>query len=138
MPQGLARTTDAREAVAYAAVKEQSQYSIIGMEEIYLSRTKDDSVEDSTTGNSEELLWRDMVFSSFICGQSKQGIPGGAGSKDSACNSGDPDSIPGSGRSPGEGNSDPLQYSCLENSVDRGAWRARVHGVTKSQTQLSD
>ena len=45
---------------------------------------------------------------------------------------------PGSGRSPGEGNANPLQYSYLENSVDRGAWQAIVHGVTKSQTRLSD
>ena len=44
--------------------------------------------------------------------------------------------IPGLGRSPGEGNGNPLQYSCLENLMDRGAWRATVHGVTKSQTQL--
>ena len=58
--------------------------------------------------------------------------------KSSACNAGDLGSIPGSRRSPGEGNDNPLQYSCLENPVDRGAWRATVHGVTKSQTQLSD
>ena len=45
-------------------------------------------------------------------------------------------SIPGSGRSPGEGNGNPLQYSCLENATDRGAWRATVHRVTKSQTGL--
>ena len=54
--------------------------------------------------------------------------------KSSACNAGDLGSIPGSRRSPGEGNDNPLQYSCLENPVDRGAWRATVHGVTKSQT----
>ena len=59
-------------------------------------------------------------------------------SKESACNAGELGSIPGSGRSPEEGNGYPLQYSCLENSMDRGAWRAIVHGVTKSQTQLSD
>ena len=47
-------------------------------------------------------------------------------------------SIPGSGRSPGEGKGNPLQYSCLENSMDRGAWKATVHGVAKSQTQLND
>ena len=47
-------------------------------------------------------------------------------------------SIPGPGRSPGEGNGNPLQYSCLENPMDRGAWQATVHGVAKSQTQLSD
>ena len=47
-------------------------------------------------------------------------------------------SIPGSGRAPGEGNGNTLQYSCLENPMDRGAWQATVHGVAKSQTQLSD
>ena len=56
----------------------------------------------------------------------------------SACNAGDPRSIPGSGRSPGEGNGNPLQYSCLENPMDIGAWRATVHGVTKNRTQLSN
>ena len=58
--------------------------------------------------------------------------------KVSACNAGDLGSIPGSGRSPGEGNGNPLQYSCLENPMDRGAWWATVHGVTKGQTRLSD
>ena len=65
-------------------------------------------------------------------------FPGGSNAKESACNAGDPDLIPGSGRSPGEGNGNPLQYSCLENSMDREAWQGIVHGVTKSQTQLSD
>ena len=64
---------------------------------------------------------------------SKWGFPGGSDSKESACNAGDLGSIPGSGRSPGEGNGNPLQYFCLENSVDRGAWRAAVHGVKKSR-----
>ena len=59
-------------------------------------------------------------------------------SKASACNAGDPDSIRGSGRSPGEGSGNPLQYSCLEDFIDRGAWRATVHGVAKSWTQLSE
>ena len=56
------------------------------------------------------------------------GFPGGSGGKESACNSGDPGWIPGSGRSPGEGNGNSLQYSCLENPMDRGAWRATVLG----------
>ena len=56
----------------------------------------------------------------------------------SACNAGDLGSILGSGRSPGEGNSNPLQYSCLENPMDRGAWWAAVPGVTKSRTRLSN
>ena len=56
----------------------------------------------------------------------------------SAYDVGDPGSIPESGRSPGEGNGNPLQYSCLENPIDGGAWQATVHGVAKSQTRLSD
>ena len=58
-------------------------------------------------------------------------FPYGSVSKESACKAGDPGSIPGMERSPGEGNGNPLQYSCLENSVDRGAWRATVHGVAR-------
>ena len=64
--------------------------------------------------------------------------PGGSDGKESACNAQDPGSIPGSGRSPGEENDYPLQYSCLENSTDRGTWRATVHGVTKSWTRLTN
>ena len=66
------------------------------------------------------------------------GFPGGLEGKASTCNVGDLGSIPESGRSPGEGNGNPLQYSCLENPMDRGAWEAAVHEVTKSRTQLSD
>ena len=66
------------------------------------------------------------------------GFPGGSDGKASACNVGDLGSIPGLGRSPGEGNSNSLQYSCLEKSMDGGAWQATVHGVTKSWTQLSN
>ena len=66
------------------------------------------------------------------------GFPGGSEGKASAYNERDPDSIPGWGRSPGEGNGNPLQYSCLENPMDREVWYATVHGVAKSQTGLSD
>ena len=62
------------------------------------------------------------------------GFPGGSDGKESACNAGDLSSIPGSGRSPREGNGNPLQNSCLENPMDRGAWQATVHGVSKSRT----
>ena len=62
----------------------------------------------------------------------------GSDGKASACNSGDLGSIPGSGKSPGEGNGNPLQYSCLENPMDGGAWWATVHGVAKSRTRLSN
>ena len=65
-------------------------------------------------------------------------IPGGSEVKASACNVGDVGLIPGSGRFPGEGNGNPLQYSCLENPMDGGAWWATVHGIPKSWTQLSD
>ena len=63
-----------------------------------------------------------------------QGFPGGSDSKASACNVGDLGSIPGCGRSPGEGNGNPVQYSCLENPMDREVWQAKVHGGHKNQT----
>ena len=66
------------------------------------------------------------------------GFTGGSDSKESACSAGDSGSILGSGRSPGEGNGNPLQYSCLENPMDGGAWWATVHGVAKSLTRLND
>ena len=65
-----------------------------------------------------------------------RGFPGGSGGKESACNAGDSGSISGSRRSPGEGHGNPLQYSCLGNPMDSGAWRATVRGVTKSWTRL--
>ena len=61
-------------------------------------------------------------------------VPGGSEVKASACKAGDPGSIPGSGRSPGEGNGTPFQYSCPKNPMDGGAWWATVHGVAKSRT----
>ena len=71
-------------------------------------------------------------------GYTMVGFPGDSNGKESACNAGDLGSIPGSGRSPGEGNGSPLQYPCPENPMDRGAWRATVSGAAKSQTQLSN
>ena len=65
-------------------------------------------------------------------------IPGGTVVKNPPAKAGDTGSIPGSGRSTGGGNGNPLQYSCLENPMDRGAWRDTVHGVAKSGTQLSN
>ena len=66
------------------------------------------------------------------------GFPSGSDGKKSACNAGYLDLIPGLGRCPVEGNGYSFWYSCLENYVDRGAWRATLHGVAKSRTQLSD
>ena len=68
----------------------------------------------------------------------KEVFPGGSGSKESACNAGGQGSVPGLGRSPGEGNGNPLQYTCLGNPMDRGAWRAIGHGVAKELDTFSD
>ena len=71
----------------------------------------------------------------------KPDIPGylrGSDGKEPVHNAGDPGSIPGLGRAPGGGYGNPFQYSCLENSMDKGAWQATVHGVTKSRTRLSN
>ena len=65
---------------------------------------------------------------------SQVGLPSGSAVKNTPANAGDAGSIPESGRSPGEGNSNPIQYSCLENPTDRGTWRATVNRVTKNQT----
>jgi len=70
---------------------------------------------------------KEMVFISL-------GFPGGSDGKESACNARELGLIPRSRRSPGEGNGNPLQYSCLENPINRGAWWATVHGVAKSWT----
>ena len=64
------------------------------------------------------------------------GFPGGSDGKESACNARDLGSIPGLGRSPGEGNGYPLQYSCLENHMDRGVWQVTVHGESHGQRSL--
>ena len=67
-----------------------------------------------------------------------KGFPRWLSGKESTCQAGDSGSLPGSGRSPGEGNGNPLQNACLENPMDRGAWWATVHGVAKSRTQFRD
>ena len=66
------------------------------------------------------------------------GFPDSSAGKQSACNAGDPGSSPGLGKSPGEGNGNPVQYPYQENPMDRGTWCATVHEVTKSQIQLND
>ena len=85
--------------------------------------------QPNSPGNHVTLLKAKVFTLSF---------PGASDSKQSACNVGDLGLIPGSGRSSGEGNGYPLRYSSLENPMDRGAWWATVHGVTKSQTWLSN
>ena len=81
----------------------------------------------SASSHYTVLFW--ILTQVFLCG-----FPVGSDGKESACNVGDLGSIPGSGRSLGGGHGNLLQYSCLENSMDRGDWRATVHGVTKSWT----
>ena len=78
--------------------------------------------------HSEEMPWARAAL----------GFPGGSERKESACNAGDAGSIPGWGRSPGEGNGYPLQYACLEISMGRGAWQATVHKVTENQKRLNN
>jgi len=70
----------------------------------------------------------------ILCACVQYGLTWLLSGKESTCNAGDTGSIPGSERPPGEGNGNPLQYSCLENPMDRGAWWAAVHGVARSQT----
>ena len=77
------------------------------------------------------------MVDSCCCTAETGASPGGSVDKESACNAQDLGLIPGSGRSLGEENGNPLQYSCLENPMDRGAWWATVHGVARSRTQLS-
>ena len=86
------------------------------------------------------FLFRQGLHNTNICGlRCFHRQNSGAGSKEPSCQCRrDMGSIPGLGRSPGEGPGNPLQYSCLENPTDRGAWRAAIHGVTKSQTRLSN
>ena len=80
---------------------------------------------------------RQHFFFNFILYRRINGPPWWLSGKESVCDARDPDSIPGLGRSPGEGNGNPLQYPCLENLMDRGAWWAIILGVTKSQTRLN-
>ena len=82
--------------------------------------------------------WKENLALGFVQLSCLRTLLQGSEVKASACSVGDLGSIPGSGRSPGEGNGNPLQYSCLENPMDRGIWWATVHGVTKSRTRLSD
>ena len=104
------------------------------------------SLEEGTATHSRILAWRipwteepgglqstssHRVRHDLI---TKHSFPHSSVGKESACNSGDPGLIPGSGRSPGEGNGNPFQYSYLENPMDRGAWQATVHGVAESDT----
>ena len=88
------------------------------------------------SANPNVTAFRNRAFKEII--NVKWGFAGGSGGKESACNAGDPGSTPGLGRSPGEQNGYSLQYSCLENSMNRGAWRAIAHRVANSQRRMND
>ena len=88
---------------------------------------------------SEHMRDRSLITQNLELIECKgRGVPRWLRGKESACQAGDTSSIPGSRRSPREENGNPLQYSCLQNPMDRGAWRATVRAVTKSQTGLRD
>ena len=88
--------------------------------------------------NSIMIKWHSCLIPFSWVPYFSQGFPGGSEVKASASSAGDSGSIPGSGRPPGEGNGKPLQYSCLENPMDREAFWATVHGVAESWTRWSD
>ena len=96
------------------------------------------SESNCLTGKNITWLHRIVVWINKSSESPGEWFPGGSDGNVSARNVGYPGSIPGLGRSLGEGNGNPLQYSCLENSMDGGAWWATVHGITESRTQLSD
>ena len=96
---------------------------------------------NSLTFSRMKLFW-DFLFRALSCKSLEvtaiHSLPGVSDGKESTCNAGNLGSILGLLRSPGGGNGNPLQHSCLENPMDRGAWWSTVHGIAKSQTQLSD
>jgi len=124
-------------------VKEKLEHFLIPYIEINSKLIKGLNIKPETINLSEEYTGRTLFDINcsdiFICLLVQRNhFPGGSDGKASAYNVGDPSLIPVSGRSPGEGNNNPLQYSCLENPMDRGVWLAVVHGITKSQTRLNN
>ena len=100
----------------------------------------ENSLEKATGWCVQKAQWSNALGfyfkDSYAALLTSQDFPGSSVSKESPCSAGDPGSIPGWGRSHGEGNGNPLQYSCLENPMDRGAWWATVHGVTRVRHNL--
>ena len=97
---------------------------------------REDTEDDGSSGHFRKAMT--FALGWLSCSRGKWGFPGGSDGEESAHNKEDPDLTPGSGRSPGEGNGNPLQYSRLENSMDRETWQATVHGIAVNQTWLSN
>ena len=130
--------SNVQRAIQVQNKRAHTSFSLKRLIEAYNAREKNQySVYLSKLGVScqiDEVVLPILIFFPL----SLFGFPGGSEDKASACNAGNPGLIPGLGRSPGEGNGNPLQYSCLENPMDRGVWRDAVHRVAKSRTRLSD
>ena len=107
-------------------------YTALGDSELRVDR------ENENKNWRSESRCRCGIWDNLGCSSKARGFPGGSAGKESACNAGDLGSIPGLGRSAGEGHGNPLQYCCLENLMERRPWWATAHGVTKSWTWLSD
>ena len=110
----------------------------VRMSPVFILKMKEDSFLRQKQRVVYKVYWTFIWAWVFMTCLTEHELPSWLSSKESSCNAGDVGSIPGLGRSPGGGNGNPLQYSCLGNPMDTGAWWATVHGVTKSWTQLSD
>ena len=133
-PTGIRKRGSASLIIREMRIKTTVRYQVTTVRMVNIRKTKENNYwqecgEKGTLG----YCWCKLVRH---CG--KQDFPGSSSGKESACNVGNLGSVPGLGRSPGGGNGNPLQYSCLENLMDRGALQATVHGVTSSWTWLSD
>ena len=132
------QNSNVQRAIQVQNKRAHTSFSLKRLIEAYNAREKNQySVYLSKLGVScqiDEVVLPILIFFPL----SLFGFPGGSEDKVSACKAGDLGSTPGLGRCPGEGNGNPLQYSCLENPMDRGAWGATVHRVAKSRTRLSD
>ena len=111
--------------VGHLATKQQQQYK-------YFKRVKGKKDSQSLVGAKCKVIKHCFIKSNLMRALHIMGFPGGSDGKESVCNAGDPDSIPGLGRSPGGGHGNPPQYSCLESPMDGGAWGATVPGVKQS------
>ena len=120
----------------YVSIK-KNEFTCKGFHNIINWEIQEIYVIWSILSNNHDQDWQALyMYITIVC--YSLGFTGGSEVKASACNAGDPSSIPELGRSPGEGNSNPLPCSCLENPMEGGAWWTAVHGVAKSRTRLSD